>query len=121
MDCAVHENGAVALLEAAYAELQANLMMRQRATINNNDQHKASDNCTDQPAINNQHEACPSHMRGRFRNAMRMAMEEVERAMSTSDEVAASRAWKVFLLIPRMLLHKKTEAMEKAREKTGCI
>ena len=45
--------------------------------------------------------AIPRFLRGSFRNAMRVAMDE---ALQT-NEVRRTRGWKLFLLLPRMLLH----------------
>ena len=41
-------------------------------------------------------------LRGSFRNAMRVALDE---ALQT-NEVRRTRGWKLFLLLPRMLLHR---------------
>ena len=43
----------------------------------------------------------PYFLRGPFRNALRLAMEEAIRP----GEVHQSRGWKLFLLLPRLLLH----------------
>ena len=50
--------------------------------------------------------AIPQFLRGSFRNAMRVAMDE---ALQT-NEVRNTRGWKLFLLLPRMLLHRQDEA-----------
>ena len=44
----------------------------------------------------------PRFMNGHYRIAMRVALEE----MNTTDEVRVERGWKLFLLLPRMLLHR---------------
>ena len=44
----------------------------------------------------------PHFWRGPFRNALRLAMEEAVRA----GEVHQNRGWKLFLLLPRLLLHR---------------
>ena len=44
----------------------------------------------------------PQFLRGSFRNAMRVAMDEAIQ----ENEVRRTRGWKLFLLLPRMLLHR---------------
>ena len=44
----------------------------------------------------------PHFLRGPFRNALRLAMEEAVRA----GDVHQNRGWKLFLLLPRLLLHR---------------
>ena len=44
----------------------------------------------------------PHFLRGAFRNAMRIAMEEATHAQAGQHE----RGWKLFMLLPRMLLHR---------------
>ena len=46
--------------------------------------------------------AIPRFLRGSFRNAIKVAMDE---ALHT-NEVRRTRGWKLFLLLPRMLLHR---------------
>ena len=46
--------------------------------------------------------AIPRFLRGSFRNAMRVAMDE----KLQTNEVRRTRGWKLFLLLPRMLLHR---------------
>ena len=45
----------------------------------------------------------PRFLHGPFRNTLKVAMEE---ALANSDSVRQERGWKVFLLLPRMLLHR---------------
>ena len=45
-------------------------------------------------------------LRGKYRSAMRFALQEAQRAREQRDEVGSTRAWKLFLLLPRLLLHK---------------
>ena len=45
----------------------------------------------------------PAFLRCHHRSAMRFALSEADRA---HDPVGASRAWKLFLLLPRLLLHR---------------
>ena len=47
-------------------------------------------------------QSIPFFLRGPFRNAMLMALEEI----SARDEVSRTRGWKLFLLLPRLLLQK---------------
>ena len=51
-------------------------------------------------------ECVPAFMKGSFRNAMRLTLREADRARSETDVLGLSRAWKAFLLLPRMLLHR---------------
>ena len=48
----------------------------------------------------------PSLIRGAYKSAMRMALREAADRASARDEVRLCRAWKLFLLLPRMLLHR---------------
>ena len=48
----------------------------------------------------------PSLIRGPYKSAMRMALREAADRASARDEVGLCRAWKLFLLLPRMLLHR---------------
>ena len=44
----------------------------------------------------------PRFLRGPFRNAMKLALEEV---LASDQEVRQERGWKVLMMLPRMLLH----------------
>ena len=46
----------------------------------------------------------PLFLKGAFRGAMRVAFEEAQFARDTNDATRNSRAWKLFMLFPRMLL-----------------
>ena len=46
----------------------------------------------------------PFFLRGAFRAAMRMSMEEIVSGWNLHDEVKQERGWKLFFLLPRMLL-----------------
>ena len=46
----------------------------------------------------------PQVMKGAYTAAMRISMEEVLRSKRVHDIEAEVRAWKLFLLLPRMLL-----------------
>ena len=48
----------------------------------------------------------PVFLRGSFRSAMRFALEEADRGREVGDMLVLSRAWKLFLLLPRLLLHR---------------
>ena len=48
----------------------------------------------------------PVFLRGQYRSAMRFALEEAHRAREQRDEMGSTRAWKLFLLLPRLLLHR---------------
>ena len=45
-------------------------------------------------------------MQGSFRGVLKTIMEEVNAARLARDVLRQSRAWKAFLLLPRLLLHK---------------
>ena len=45
-------------------------------------------------------------LKGAFRSCVRLALEEVERGRSESNEVRSVRGWKLFLLVPRLLLYR---------------
>ena len=59
----------------------------------------------------------PHCLKGPFRNALRLVLEEA----SSEDVVRQERGWKLFLLIPRMLLHRPPRggliSKEKVRER----
>ena len=46
----------------------------------------------------------PLFLKGAFRGALRVAFEEAQCARDTNDDARNSRAWKLFMLLPRMLL-----------------
>ena len=48
----------------------------------------------------------PKFMQGSFRAVLKAIMEEVSAARLARDVLRQSRAWKAFLLLPRLLLHK---------------
>ena len=48
----------------------------------------------------------PNFLRGPYRSAMRFALTEVEAGHRVGDEARIARAWKLFLLLPRILLHR---------------
>ena len=45
-------------------------------------------------------------MKGAYRSAMRVALTEIDQGRSDGDASRSSRGWKLFLLLPRLLLHK---------------
>ena len=49
----------------------------------------------------------PRSLRGAFRNAVRVALDEIKAGRFGNDETRQERGWKLFLLIPRMLLHRE--------------
>ena len=49
--------------------------------------------------------SCPKFLRGRLREGFACALRERFRAKQVGDEVGERRAWKLFALIPLMLLH----------------
>ena len=48
----------------------------------------------------------PAFLKGAFRSCLRLALEEVERGRSEFNEVRSVRGWKLFLLVPRLLLYR---------------
>ena len=48
----------------------------------------------------------PNFLRGMHRCAMRFALTEADRCRESGDQVGLTRAWKMFMLLPRILLHK---------------
>ena len=48
----------------------------------------------------------PKFLRGAYRSALRVALTEADLGYAAGDDARVSRAWKLFLLLPRMLLHK---------------
>ena len=47
-----------------------------------------------------------SFLRVAYRSAMRLALSEAESCHRAGDEARTTRAWKLFLLLPRILLHR---------------
>ena len=52
-------------------------------------------------------QSCPYHIRGRFRQAVRQALELRSHAVRTQDRVSEVRGWKLFCLLPLMLLRRE--------------
>ena len=52
-------------------------------------------------------QAVPGFMRGVLRNALRLGLEHIVAASRAGDAQLEAQAWKLFVLISRMLLHKK--------------
>ena len=48
----------------------------------------------------------PKFLRGAYKSAMRVALREWEAGTEVGDDVRRCRAWKLFVLLPRMLLRK---------------
>ena len=48
----------------------------------------------------------PAFLKGMHKSAIRVALTEFQQA--GRDETRRCRAWKLFLLIPRMLIHTRT-------------
>ena len=59
----------------------------------------------------------PRFLRGAFRNAVRVVLDEIKAGSFGNDEMRQKRGWKLFLLIPRMLLHRQPRGGTIAREK----
>ena len=52
-------------------------------------------------------QGCAAHLKGRFRQAARVALEARHNAVHNNDHTMEARAWKLFLLLPFMLLRKE--------------
>ena len=48
----------------------------------------------------------PALLKGAYRSTMRFALYEADTARARGHHVGVSRAWKLFMLLPRLLLHK---------------
>ena len=59
----------------------------------------------------------PRMVRGPFRIALRLAMDTILRGHSTTNEVLQSRGWKLFFLLPRMLLSRPPRVGFVSRER----
>ena len=59
----------------------------------------------------------PKMMRGVFRTALRLSFHEVAQARAERDVERETRAWKLFLLAPRMLLTRPPRGGEVSRAK----
>ena len=53
--------------------------------------------------------AVPGFMKGAYRSAMRIALAEIDEGRSHQAILRSSRGWKLFLLLPRLLLHRSPE------------
>ena len=51
-------------------------------------------------------QSCPQCVRGRFRQACRKALEARRDAVNAGDELMEERSWKMFCLLPFLLLHR---------------
>ena len=50
--------------------------------------------------------ACPAFLRGAWRGALSVALDELCRATRENDHVAEVRSWNFFLLLPSLLLRR---------------
>ena len=50
--------------------------------------------------------APPAFLKGAYRSAMRFALEEADAARERGHNITLERAWKLFLLLPRLLLQR---------------
>ena len=65
--------------------------------------------------------SCPHFMRGRLRQSFDLALRERHRAHMAGDQVAQNRAWKLFGLIPRLLLHRPRGAGSVGRDELAML
>ena len=59
----------------------------------------------------------PHFLKGPFRNAMKVLIEEIVAGHERHDRMQEERAWKGFLLLPRLLLHRKCRGGKIAKDK----
>ena len=59
----------------------------------------------------------PQCLKGPFRNAMKVVLEEIIAGSDHHDIRREERAWKAFLLLPRLLLHKRCRGEKIGKEK----
>ena len=59
----------------------------------------------------------PHFLRGPFRNAMKVLIEEIVAGHERQDGIREERAWKGFLLLPRLFLHRKCRGGKIAKDK----
>ena len=50
----------------------------------------------------------PVFLRGAYKSAMRLALQEIVSGMETQNQLRISRGWKLFTLLPRILLFRPT-------------
>ena len=48
----------------------------------------------------------PIFLKGAFTSALRMALSEVQAGIERDSEIRIVRGWKLFMALPRMLLHR---------------
>ena len=53
----------------------------------------------------------PKFMRGVFRGAMKVGLHEITKGSATNNVQVESRGWKLFMLLPRLLLSKPSRAV----------
>ena len=61
-------------------------------------------------------QGCPHHVRGRFRQATRCALEARHNAIRAQNRISEIRAWKLFCLLPSLLLHRPIGGSRVSRE-----
>ena len=59
--------------------------------------------------------SCPNFLRGRWRHALCHALEARRDARAAGDKEEETRAWKLFGLLPTLLLHRPREAGDVGR------
>ena len=53
----------------------------------------------------------PQFLRGAYKSAMRLALTEFQESAQGGDETRRTRAWKLFILLPRLLLFRPARGM----------
>ena len=59
----------------------------------------------------------PGFMKGAYRSAMRVALAEIDQGRAERDATRSSQGWKLFLLLPRLLLHKPPRGVSVPKKK----
>ena len=59
----------------------------------------------------------PHCLKGPFRNVTKVLLEEIVEGRERNDGIRQERAWKAFMLMPRMLLHRRCRGGKVGKEK----
>ena len=62
----------------------------------------------------------PSMLKGAFRSALRVALKEIVEGVEANNNTRATKAWKVLLLLPRMLLFRPRRGRLVPRKNLEC-
>ena len=64
--------------------------------------------------------SAPRFLWGSFRVATKLALEEILKGEESGNVLQQERAWKLFLLLPRMMLHRFSHRRRRAQSQVGC-